>query len=200
MHTSALLKHPHIDQNGQSPLRFELSPSFCTCGTVGFFAFEPFSSHSAPFVLHGQNVSEIDSVSPVIVDHFFDSETSKMSQGVVFILIGYFIAFSLWYMIVKIVTFTEMEIRKLTRHKKWDVNDPEVRRMVEQVKWEIAQEYGIQIPSDGYLGHIVSKDLGKIGSQLQKRIPLLLEWQEKQAVARKQTAKKSTATTRRKKK
>ncbi|MGZ4030804.1 MAG: alpha/beta-type small acid-soluble spore protein [Tumebacillaceae bacterium] len=80
----------------------------------------------------------------------------------------------------------------MATRKKWDVNDPEIRRMVEQVKWEIAAEYGIQMPRDGYYGHIVSKDLGKIGSQLQKRIPMLIEWQEKQRIAPTQKTKKQS--------
>jgi hypothetical protein len=84
----------------------------------------------------------------------------------------------------------------MVRDKKWDVNDPEIRQMVEQVKWEIAAEYGIQIPRDGYYGNIVSKDLGKIGSQLQKRIPLLLEWKQKQAGQPLQKVKKRPFSTR----
>ncbi|WP_109685396.1 alpha/beta-type small acid-soluble spore protein [Tumebacillus permanentifrigoris] len=63
--------------------------------------------------------------------------------------------------------------------KKWNLEDPEIRRTIERLKWEIAQEYGIPIPSDGYWGRHASKDLGKIGSQLQKRLPLLLEHQKR---------------------
>lgn len=59
--------------------------------------------------------------------------------------------------------------------RKINFEDPEVRRLVEILKREIAEEYGIQIPVDGYWGKHASRDLGKIGSQLQKRLPLLLE-------------------------
>ena len=51
--------------------------------------------------------------------------------------------------------------------------------MVEQVKFEIASEYGIKIPRDGYWGHCRSKDLGLIGAQLQKRIRVLLDWKQR---------------------
>lgn len=62
---------------------------------------------------------------------------------------------------------------------RWDINDEEIRHMVERMKGELAQELGMSIPPDGYWGHYKSKDLGKIGSQLQKRVPLLLEWKRK---------------------
>lgn len=65
--------------------------------------------------------------------------------------------------------------------KRWNTEDPEIRRMVEAVKWELASEMGIEVPRDGYWGNTPSKDLGKIGSQLQKRVALLLEWQQKTA-------------------
>lgn len=61
-------------------------------------------------------------------------------------------------------------------HKKWNYDDAQFRMMVEQVKWEIANEYGINIPRDGYWGHCRSKDLGLIGAQLQKRLRVLMAW------------------------
>lgn len=61
------------------------------------------------------------------------------------------------------------------KRTRWDISDEEVRHMVERMKGELAQELGMSIPPDGYWGHYKSKDLGKIGSQLQKRVPLLLE-------------------------
>jgi hypothetical protein len=54
--------------------------------------------------------------------------------------------------------------------------------MVEAMKGEIAREFGLQVPPDGYWGHYNSKDLGKIGSQLKKRLPVLLEWKKHQRV------------------
>jgi hypothetical protein len=63
----------------------------------------------------------------------------------------------------------------VNKKKRWDVSDPEVRHMVEQMKREIAREFGIQIPLDGYWGDYASKELGKIGSQLKKRLTILLE-------------------------
>jgi hypothetical protein len=61
----------------------------------------------------------------------------------------------------------------------WNTEDPEIRQMVEAVKWELASEMGLEIPRDGYWGNASSKDLGKIGSQLRKRVASLLAWQEK---------------------
>lgn len=73
----------------------------------------------------------------------------------------------------------------MDKNKKWDVNDPEVRHMVEGMKMELAREYGMQIPLDGYWGNYASKELGKIGSQLKKRLPILLERRAKQKSVRK---------------
>lgn len=66
----------------------------------------------------------------------------------------------------------------MSKIKRWNTDDPDVRQMVEAVKWELASEMGIEIPRDGYWGNTSSQDLGKIGSQLRKRVSLLLEWQE----------------------
>jgi Small, acid-soluble spore proteins, alpha/beta type len=59
---------------------------------------------------------------------------------------------------------------------KWNYDDSEFRIMVEKLNCEIACEYGIKIPRDGYWGHCRSKDLGLIGAQLQKRIRVLMAW------------------------
>ncbi|TCP57639.1 small acid-soluble spore protein alpha/beta type [Tumebacillus sp. BK434] len=73
----------------------------------------------------------------------------------------------------------------MDKSKNWDVNDPEVRQLVEGMKMELAREYGMQIPLDGYWGHCASKELGKIGSQLKKRLPILLERGKKEKNVRK---------------
>ena len=67
----------------------------------------------------------------------------------------------------------------MSKNGKWNYEDPEFRIMVEKVKWEIAHEYGIKIPRDGYWGHCRSKDLGLIGAQLQKRIRVLMAWNKR---------------------
>ena len=63
-------------------------------------------------------------------------------------------------------------------NQKWNYENAEFRLMVERVKEEIAGEYGIEIPRDGYWGHCRSKDLGLIGAQLQKRIRVLMAWKK----------------------
>lgn len=73
----------------------------------------------------------------------------------------------------------------MSKSEKWDLNDPEVRQMVEGMKMELAREYGLQIPPDGYWGDYTSRELGKIGSQLKRRLPILLERLEKQKNVRK---------------
>ncbi|MBL0385343.1 alpha/beta-type small acid-soluble spore protein [Tumebacillus sp. ITR2] len=78
----------------------------------------------------------------------------------------------------------------MSRPHKWNLEDPEIRHMIERLKFEIAQEYGINIPLDGYWGRVASKDLGTIGAQLQKRLPLLLEHQKRTKSEKKRVRKK----------
>jgi len=47
--------------------------------------------------------------------------------------------------------------------------------VIEQIKFEIAQELGIQLPPDGYYGHITSHEIGKLGGHITKRLALLDE-------------------------
>jgi hypothetical protein len=79
----------------------------------------------------------------------------------------------------------------VNQNQKFDLQNQDVRITIERLKWEIAQEYGIPIPSDGYWGRHASKDLGKIGSQLKKRLPLLLEHQ-KRSMSQKKQAKRAS--------
>jgi len=65
---------------------------------------------------------------------------------------------------------------------KWNLEDREFRLMVEQVKSELAEELGLTVPPDGDWGKTSSKDLGKLGSQLRKRIAVLLEWKGKDGI------------------
>lgn len=57
--------------------------------------------------------------------------------------------------------------------------------MVEGMKMELAREFGLGVPLDGYWGNCASKELGKIGSQLKKRLPVLLERSSMQKKVRK---------------
>ncbi|GLX69372.1 alpha/beta-type small acid-soluble spore protein [Paenibacillus glycanilyticus] len=47
---------------------------------------------------------------------------------------------------------------------------PEARAALEQMKYEIAQELGIQLPADGYYGHMTTYDMGSIGGSITKRL------------------------------
>ncbi|UUZ95922.1 alpha/beta-type small acid-soluble spore protein [Paenibacillus sp. P25] len=40
---------------------------------------------------------------------------------------------------------------------------PQARGALEQLKYEVAQELGIQIPQDGYYGYMATRDTGAIG-------------------------------------
>jgi hypothetical protein len=56
--------------------------------------------------------------------------------------------------------------------------DPQVRQMIEQMKWEIARELGIPLSGDGDWGRLTTKDCGKIGQLIRKRIPVILNDQK----------------------
>jgi len=47
--------------------------------------------------------------------------------------------------------------------------------IIEQMKFEIAQELGIPLPQDGYYGHITSHEMGKLGGHITKRLAMLGE-------------------------
>lgn len=40
---------------------------------------------------------------------------------------------------------------------------PQARAALEQLKYEVAQELGIQLPQDGYYGNMTTRDMGSIG-------------------------------------
>ena len=50
-------------------------------------------------------------------------------------------------------------------------------RALDQLKYEIAQELGIQVPQDGYWGTMTTRDTGKIGGQITRRLVALAEQQ-----------------------
>ncbi|WP_052036217.1 alpha/beta-type small acid-soluble spore protein [Tumebacillus flagellatus] len=79
----------------------------------------------------------------------------------------------------------------MSRSDKWNLEDPEIRDMIERLKSEIAVEYGITLPPDGYWGSVPSKDLGTIGSQLKKRLPLVIEHQKRSQSEKRRVRRKS---------
>lgn len=50
---------------------------------------------------------------------------------------------------------------------------PDAKAALEIMKFEIAQELGIQLPQDGYYGHMTTRDIGSIGGYITKRLVAL---------------------------
>ncbi|MEK8129791.1 alpha/beta-type small acid-soluble spore protein [Paenibacillus filicis] len=46
-----------------------------------------------------------------------------------------------------------------------------------QLKYEVAQELGIQIPQDGYYGYVATRDTGAIGGHITRRLVQIAEQQ-----------------------
>lgn len=42
--------------------------------------------------------------------------------------------------------------------------------MMEQLKYEVAEELGIEIPADGYWGYMATRDCGAIGGHMVRRL------------------------------
>ncbi|WP_270172585.1 alpha/beta-type small acid-soluble spore protein [Paenibacillus sp. SYP-B4298] len=47
---------------------------------------------------------------------------------------------------------------------------PQARAALEQMKYEVAQELGIQIPQDGYYGNMATRDAGSLGGYITRRL------------------------------
>lgn len=54
---------------------------------------------------------------------------------------------------------------------------PQANQALEQMKYEVAQELGIQIPSDGYYGNMATRDTGAIGGHITRRLVQIAEQQ-----------------------
>ncbi|MEI7025378.1 alpha/beta-type small acid-soluble spore protein [Paenibacillus sp. y28] len=52
---------------------------------------------------------------------------------------------------------------------------PQANQALQQLKYEVAQELGIQIPQDGYYGYMTSRDTGSIGGYITKRLVQIAE-------------------------
>ncbi|WP_019533887.1 alpha/beta-type small acid-soluble spore protein [Paenibacillus ginsengihumi] len=48
---------------------------------------------------------------------------------------------------------------------------------LQQLKFEVAQELGIQIPQDGYYGYMATRDTGAIGGHITRRLVQIAEQQ-----------------------
>jgi len=54
---------------------------------------------------------------------------------------------------------------------------PQANQALDQLKFEIAQELGIQIPQDGYYGFMATRDTGAIGGHITRRLVQIAEQQ-----------------------
>ncbi|WP_128894720.1 alpha/beta-type small acid-soluble spore protein [Longirhabdus pacifica] len=54
---------------------------------------------------------------------------------------------------------------------------PQATAALDQLKYEIAQELGIQIPQDGYYGNMATRDTGAIGGHITRRLVQMAEQQ-----------------------
>lgn len=54
---------------------------------------------------------------------------------------------------------------------------PQAMAALDQMKYEVAQELGIQLPQDGYYGHMATRDTGSIGGQITRKLVQIAEQQ-----------------------
>jgi hypothetical protein len=54
---------------------------------------------------------------------------------------------------------------------------PEADQALEQLKYEIASELGIQTPNSGYWGEMATRDTGAIGGNITRRLVEIAEQQ-----------------------
>ncbi|ALS26715.1 spore protein [Paenibacillus sp. 32O-W] len=54
---------------------------------------------------------------------------------------------------------------------------PQARQALEQLKYEAAQQLGVQIPQDGYYGNIATRDAGSLGGYITKKLVQIAEQQ-----------------------
>jgi hypothetical protein len=54
---------------------------------------------------------------------------------------------------------------------------PQAKQALQQLKYEVAQELGIQIPQDGYYGYMATRDTGAIGGHITRRLVQIAEQQ-----------------------
>lgn len=54
---------------------------------------------------------------------------------------------------------------------------PQAQMALEQMKFEVAQELGIELSNDGYYGNMLSRDAGRIGGNITRRLIQMAEQQ-----------------------
>ncbi|MCI3921547.1 alpha/beta-type small acid-soluble spore protein [Paenibacillus sp. TRM 82003] len=71
-----------------------------------------------------------------------------------------------------------MEVHTKMAKGSGNTNDlvvPGANAALEQMKFEVAQEIGVQIPQDGYYGHMATRDTGAIGGHMVRRMVQIAE-------------------------
>lgn len=54
---------------------------------------------------------------------------------------------------------------------------PQASQALDQMKYEVAQELGIQLSQDGYNGNLTTRDAGSIGGNITRRLVQIAEQQ-----------------------
>jgi hypothetical protein len=54
---------------------------------------------------------------------------------------------------------------------------PQAMQALDQMKFEVAQELGIQMPQGGYMGNMLTKEAGYIGGNITRRLVQIAEQQ-----------------------
>ncbi|WP_274652502.1 alpha/beta-type small acid-soluble spore protein [Paenibacillus humicola] len=54
---------------------------------------------------------------------------------------------------------------------------PQASAALNQMKYEVAQELGIQIPQDGYYGNMATRDAGSLGGYITRKLVQIAEQQ-----------------------
>ena len=54
---------------------------------------------------------------------------------------------------------------------------PQATRLLDQLKYEVAQELGIQVPIGGYWGTMTTRETGTIGGNMTRKLVALAEQQ-----------------------
>ncbi len=54
---------------------------------------------------------------------------------------------------------------------------PQATQALTQMKFEAAQELGIQLPADGYYGNIATRDAGSLGGYITRKLVQIAEQQ-----------------------
>lgn len=52
---------------------------------------------------------------------------------------------------------------------------PEAMGVLDQLKWEVAMEVGIDLPADGYYGNMSTREMGRLGGNMTKRLVQIAE-------------------------